>query len=198
MTNIAAGAIGRRIAVWGATGSGKTTLARWLGQTLDLGVIELDAIRHARGWDSTPWDEFREQVAQALAANPQGWVTDGSYSRISDVYLSQIDTLIWIGVPWRLSFWRLLRRTLGRAWTREPLYNPQGPRESWRMTFFSPKSILWWSISHHRATRRNLRLRLAALPSSIAFFDLATPAAVRAFQLGVVAQAAAAPPTRGD
>ena len=114
--------LGRRIAVYGATGSGKTTLARRLGETLGLGVIQMDAIRHARGFDSTPWDEFKEQLARLLDSYPQGWVCDGNYSRIRDVALSRADTIVWLHLPWRVSFWRLFRRTVSRARTQELMW----------------------------------------------------------------------------
>ena len=41
--------LGKRIVIFGATGSGKTTLARRLGETLGLPVMQLDSIRHERG-----------------------------------------------------------------------------------------------------------------------------------------------------
>ncbi|HWC30291.1 MAG TPA: hypothetical protein VG845_09435, partial [Dehalococcoidia bacterium] len=149
--------LGRRIVVWGMTGSGKTTLARRLGGHLDLAVVELDAIRHARGWDSTGWDEFAAILERRLDGAPQGWVSDGSYSHIMHIYLSRADTLIWLHLPWRVSFWRLFKRSVTRAWTREPVYDEEGPRESWRLLFFDQKSILWWSISQHRAGVRAVR-----------------------------------------
>jgi adenylate kinase family enzyme len=81
--------LGRRIVVWGATGSGKTTVARRLGESLDLGVVELDAIRHANGWDSTGWDDFRAILTQRLDGFTDGWVCEGSYHQVMDIYLSR-------------------------------------------------------------------------------------------------------------
>jgi adenylate kinase family enzyme len=181
MTNETPMLLGRRIAVWGATGSGKTTFAQKLGEALGLGVVDLDAIRHASGWDSTDWDEFREVLTRRLESHPAGWVTAGSYSAISDVYLSRIDTLVWLHLPWRISFWRLFWRSVWRAVTREPLYHQEGPRESWRLLFMNRKSILRWSISHHRAGVRNARQRIAALPSSVRTYELHSPQEVVTF-----------------
>ncbi len=45
--------LGRRIVVWGVTGSGKTTLAKSLERARACRVIELDARSAASGWDST-------------------------------------------------------------------------------------------------------------------------------------------------
>jgi adenylate kinase family enzyme len=159
--------LGSRIVVWGVTGSGKTTLARQLGTTLELPVVELDAIRHANGWDSTDWDDFRSILAQRLDHYEDGWVLEGSYSRIMDAYLSRADTLLWLHLPWRVSFARLLRRTVARAWDQQPLYNEHGPHESWRQSFLSRNSILWWSLSTYRSRERIIPERIANLPASI-------------------------------
>ena len=173
--------LGRRIVVWGATGSGKTTVARRLGESLDLGVVELDSIRHANGWDSTGWDDFRAILTQRLDGFTDGWVCEGSYHQVMDVYLSRAESLIWLHIPWRLSFWRLLKRTVVRARDQQPLYNEHGPHESWRQTFLSSKSILWWSINSHVARNRVIPQRIAALPPHIRVYELRTARTVDAF-----------------
>src|SRR4051812_47301605 len=145
--------LGRRIVVYGATGSGKTTLSRRLGSILGLPVIELDAIRHDGDWDATDWDEMRARLEALVARYTDGWVAEGNYSRVRDVTLSRADTLISLDLPWRTSFWRLLKRTLRRSWTKEPVYAAHGPRESWRNTF-SRRSILLWSITNHQHRKR--------------------------------------------
>ena len=152
--------LGRRIMIFGATGSGKTTLSRRLGSILGLPVIELDAIRHDGDWDATDWDDMRDRVEALVTSYAGGWVSEGNYSRVRDVTLSRADTLITLDLPWRTSFWRLLKRTLRRARTGEPLYAAHGPRESWRGTFASRKSILLWSITNHR---RRLRTTQSAI-----------------------------------
>jgi adenylate kinase family enzyme len=166
--------LGRRIVIWGATGSGKTTLAFELGRRLGLGVVDLDAIRHANGWDSTPWDEFRAVLTKRLDSHPEGWITAGSYSAIMDVYLPRADTLIWLRLPWRVSFWRLLKRTISRARSQEEYYPGSPARESWRLSFFSRRSILLWSVTHHHTYARNFRARIAALPSGVLVYELKT------------------------
>ncbi len=159
--------LGRRIVVWGVTASGKTTLAKRLASLLGVSRIELDAIFWKPDWVETPDDEFRAAVQAALDAAGAAWVLDGSYRRISDIYLSRADTLIWLHLPWRVGFWRLLQRTVRRAWTRESLYYEGGPRESWRLSFFDRRSILWWSIAQHRRTTLSCRERIAALPPHV-------------------------------
>jgi adenylate kinase family enzyme len=147
--------LGTRIVVRGVTGSGKSTFTRALGAALGLKVIELDEIHWQRpNWEPLPQDEFHSQVVAALDAAPNGWVVDGNYSAVTGIVLERADTLIWINLPWRVSFYRLLKRTLPRAFTKELLWGVQG--ESIRGTFFSKNSILYWSISHHKATARRV------------------------------------------
>lgn len=189
--------LGRRVVVWGSTGAGKTTFSRLLGNTWGVRVVELDAIRHARGWDSTDWPDFRRQLTEMLDGQPEGWVTEGSYRPISDVYLSRADSLIWLRLPWRVSFWRLLKRTVARAWTNEPLYNENGPRESWRLSFLSPKSILWWSVSHHRLGVRNARERIAQLPETVRVYELRSSREVATFLRAVETHTAGLQSHRG-
>ena len=177
--------IGRRIVIWGVTGAGKTTLAYQLGETLGLPVVQLDAIRHRNGWDTVDWPEFRAELTETLESYTDGWVLEGSYSRIMDVYLSRADTMVWLNLPWRVSFWRLFRRTVARAWDQVPLYNPNGPTESWRLSFFDRRSILWWSISTHRKSSRQRQERIAELPSHVRVHTLRNARDVAAFRAGV-------------
>ena len=141
--------VGRRIAVYGPTGSGKSTVATTIGHRLGLPVIELDAIHWKPDWEPTPRDEFRSAVTEWLEAHPTEWVCVGNYlSPVGDLVLSQADTVVWLRLPFRLAFWRLLLRTLRRSFKRELLWGTN--RESWRRTFLSRDSILLWCITSWR------------------------------------------------
>lgn len=180
-------AVGRRILVWGITGSGKTTFARRLAEALGLPAIEMDAIRHANGWNSTPWEEFCQRLTQELDGQEQGWVCDGSYSAAADVCLSRADTLVWLRPPWRVYFWRRLRRTLGRARSGERLVGPQGPRESFRRAFLSRRSILLWAVQSLFTGERRIRRQLMLLPESVQLYALRSGQEVEAFLRAVEA-----------
>jgi adenylate kinase family enzyme len=178
-------ALGRRILVWGVSGSGKTTFARRLAQALGVPAVQMDALFWKPGWVETPDDEFLDKVRCALDQSPDGWVIDGSYWRVSSAYLDQTDAVIWLRLPWRICFWRLFVRTVSRAWTREPLYYQGGPRESWRQTFFDRRSILWFSISRHRQGITLREQRVAALPDRIRVYELKSDQEVEAFLRGL-------------
>jgi len=150
----------RRIVIYGVTGSGKTTVARRLSAVLGLPAVELDAIMWQRpNWEMIPPEEFRPQVEAAVAAHAEGWVVEGNYASVRDFILSRADTVVWLRYPWRTSFWRVFKRTMRRAWTREVLWGTN--RESLRLTFLSKDSLLWWAIHHHRASIRGVEDSLA-------------------------------------
>lgn len=155
--------LGKRIVVRGVTGSGKSTLARALGEALGLKVIELDSINWQRpGWQALPTEEFKSQLREALDAASQGWVVDGSYTAASGIVLEQADTLVWIHLPFRVTFYRVVIRTFGRARRREVLWGVQ--RESLRMQFFSKDSLFLWAIKNHRPNARRLRQTIRENP----------------------------------
>lgn len=139
---------GERIAVVGPSGCGKTTLAQALAVRLGYRYVCNDAIIHGSDWQPTPRDERVRRFAAAFDC--PAWVIDGNCAgdAIDNVYIrSQIDTLVWLNLPRWEVLPRLLRRTLYRAWTREPLWH--GNRESFRLSFASRESILWWWLKTH-------------------------------------------------
>jgi adenylate kinase family enzyme len=170
----------QRVVVWGATGSGKTTFARRLGAALGLPAIELDGLFWQPNWAESETEPFRLKVQAAFDAAPDGWVCDGNYGgRLRDLASGQADTVVWLHLPWRVSFWRVFKRTVSRAWTKEPMW--AGNTESWRLSFMSKDSILWWSIRHHQDTVRSARAKLATLDSGKRVYELRSTREVEVF-----------------
>lgn len=130
--------LGTRIAIFG--GGGKTTLANAIALKFDLPHIELDAIKHMQNWEERPKDDMARIVEQRLDDAPEGWVTDGNYQPIRPLILARAETVVVIQMGFPVMFWRILKRSIHRAWSREPMWN--GNRETWRMTFASRESIL--------------------------------------------------------
>ena len=171
--------IGPRISIRGATGSGKTTLGHTLGQRFGLPVVEMDAIYWLPNWQVKPLDQFRTDVKAALDACPQGWICVGNYSQVQDVVLSQADTVLWLRLPFRVSFWRLCKRTVTRAWTRQLLWEGNPNRESWRQSFFSRDSILLYAITSRKRHVENTLRILNMTPHHAAVIELESPRAVQ-------------------
>ncbi|HQY88465.1 MAG TPA: hypothetical protein PK402_07390 [Tepidisphaeraceae bacterium] len=137
----------RRVLILGTSCSGKTTLARAIAKKYSLEHIELDELHWGPNW--TPNADFIERVERAVAKD--SWVIDGGYSRVRPLLLARADTVIWLNYPMRIVMNRALKRTLKRAWTREPMW--AGNRESFRLSFMSKDSILLWVLTTWRKNR---------------------------------------------
>jgi len=141
--------LGKRIAVFGK--GGKTTLARALADRFEFEFVELDAIRHMAGWVERPDDDFREVVTASLDGAQRGWVTDGNYLTVRRLIFDRVETVIVLALPWKIMLWRTFKRSLGRSYKREELWN--GNRENFWLTFFTRRSVvydLWWRRNHFR------------------------------------------------
>jgi len=145
---------GTRIAVIGATSSGKTTLARRLGDLLDLPVIELDALHWMPGWTEKPWPEIRADLDPMTRQDR--WITDGNYSQVRDLIWPRADTIIWLDYPFLHIFSRLFIRTLKRVFLKVELWN--GNRERFRDNFFSRDSLFVWLMKSRPKLKKNYPL----------------------------------------
>ncbi|WP_239158672.1 hypothetical protein [Winogradskya humida] len=67
-----------RIAVIGCGGSGKTVLARRLGDRLGLPVIHLDELYYDDSWNPTAMDDFAD-LQRDLVRTDQ-WIIEGNYA----------------------------------------------------------------------------------------------------------------------
>lgn len=150
-TSPSEGFSGRRINVVGTTGSGKTTVARSIAERLDIPHIEMDALFWRPNWGETPDSKFLPLVDAATDA--PAWVLDGNYSRTRSIVWPKADTIVWLDYSSVCVFAQLLRRTIRRATTREPMWD--GCVESVRTSFFSKDSILLWFFKTYRKRRRS-------------------------------------------
>ncbi|WP_433295998.1 AAA family ATPase [Actinoplanes sp. CA-030573] len=144
----------RRILVYGVTGSGKSTLARRLGRRLALPYHSIDDLAWEPGWVPVREELQRDRVREICAGTE--WVIDSAYGIWVDIPLGRADLIVGLDLPrWR-SFGRLLRRTLVRLVTREPICN--GNTESWRGTFLDRESLLLWHFKSFKRKRARMRL----------------------------------------
>lgn len=150
----------RRIWVVGVTGSGKSTLARQLGRTHNLQVHDLDDLYWRPGWIEAPIDEFVDQVRAIVAQD--SWILAGSYQRVRQLFSDRIELLVWPDLPFRVTFPRIVARSVRRAIRREPCCN--GNYESLARLLFRRDSLLWWAISMHRPRRRELEESCSGSP----------------------------------
>lgn len=147
----------KRVAVVGTTGAGKSTLAERLAARLDGAYVDLDALNWGPNWTAASVPLLRERIEAALAG--ERWAVAGNYSAVRDIIWSRADTLVWLDYPLPLVLWRLLRRTIRRAATREELWN--GNRETFRAQFASRDSLFLWALQSHYRRQREYPAELA-------------------------------------
>jgi len=144
-----------RILVIGCGGAGKSTVARRIGDTLQLPVVHLDQLYWRSGWVPTPPDEWAHLVASLCAR--EHWVMDGNYGGTIDARLAACDAVIFLDAPRYVCLWRVVRRAIRyRGRTRPDL--AEGCRE--RLTW---EFVSWiWTYAGRR--RPGILTKLAALP----------------------------------
>ena len=167
---------GRRIAVVGTSGSGKTTMALNLAERLGLPHVELDALHWGPNWTEEPDSVFRERTDLALRGD--GWVVDGNYHAVRDIVWPRADTVVWLDYALPVIMWRLTRRIFRRTVLGEEYWH--GNRESLRTHFMTKDSLYLWVLQTYKRRRREYPV-LLALPehSHLTAIRLRSPAEAR-------------------
>ena len=86
-----------RILIIGCGGAGKSTLARQLGEKLDLPVVHLDKLYWKPGWVQESREEFDRKLDITLE-EPK-WIIDGNFNRTMPLRLQKCDTVIYLDFP---------------------------------------------------------------------------------------------------
>ena len=168
-----------RILVYGVTGSGKTTLARLIGERTGLPWHEMDQLTFEPGWITVPLEEQRRRV-EAICAEPR-WVLDTAYANWLDLVLPRVELIVALDYPRWLSLGRLLRRTVGRAIDKRDVCN--GNQESFRLAL-SRESIVAWHFKSFRRKRERIR-GWAAEPPGAEVVVLRSPRATERWLAGL-------------
>ena len=97
-----------RIVILGCAGSGKTTLARQLGERTGAAVICLDAIWQSH-WDEKDVPAFRTLMKEAHAGDE--WISDGNFALATfDIRLPRATLVIWLERSKLYCAWRAIER----------------------------------------------------------------------------------------
>lgn len=125
----------RRIMIIGGAASGKSTLARQLGECLHLPVTHLDAVFWQPGWVEPERDPFNAKVREIIAR--EDWVIEGNYSATWPERAARADLILFLDVPTATRVMRAVRRSLGNLGKPRPDMAP-GCVEK-----FDPAFIKW-------------------------------------------------------
>src|SRR4051794_30280430 len=100
----------KKILILGSGGAGKSTLARRLGEHLQMEVIHLDSYYWKPGWIERPKPEWRQVVARLTEG--ESWVMDGNYSGTIELRIGACDTVILLDIPRTTCLWRVIKRAV--------------------------------------------------------------------------------------
>lgn len=142
----------RRVLCFGATGSGKTTMATALGERLGLPVVLIDHLCWEPGWVQPPRDELDRRILPAL--DREAYVIDSVYGVHNAAALERVDVIVGLDYPRPTSLARLVRRTWRRIRTRELVCN--GNVETLSRTL-SRDSIIPWHFRSWASKRDRMR-----------------------------------------
>ncbi len=147
-----------RVLVVAMSGAGKTTAARRLSERAGMPFFEMDALSIGPGWSSPV--SLEADLAEIL--DRPRWVID-SWGPVEqrDALWAAADTVVWLDYPRRVVWPRLLRRSLRRSWTREPIFG--GNVETWAL-WLSRDHPVWHALTTFGQRRAYLAERTRADP----------------------------------
>lgn len=156
----------RRIRILGASGSGKTSLARAVAARTGLAHLELDAVFWDREWTFRACEEAHDIIRRFVTEHPDGWVMDGNWQRRLDGRLAWgqrgPDTVVWLDHPRRVVMARVLRRTFVRGITRRELWHGNRERMRTWLRWKPEENIVRFAWTQHAAMRDRMQSAIAA------------------------------------
>jgi adenylate kinase family enzyme len=169
--------LGPRIAIIGNAGGGKSTLARKLGQALDLPVTHVDSVQYRSGWQRTETTECDRILG--LAAQAERWVIDGFGGDVSiEQRINTADTVIFVDFPLWLHYWWAGKR----QWAAHHGQRSELPENCPEFSFAHTRklfAVMWrvhrnytpWfrTLVRHRCETGNIIIRQPAQWSQLAF-----------------------------
>ena len=104
-----------KVAVFGNTGGGKSTLSRRLAEMTGLPWVPLDSLQYQPGGSKVPHAEFK--AAHDAILTQDQWIVDG-FGSLDTVWnrLEMADTLVYLDMPVLRHYWWVTKRFLQGAW----------------------------------------------------------------------------------
>jgi adenylate kinase family enzyme len=162
----------KKVVLIGSGGSGKSTIARQLGEKLKIDVYHLDALFWKPNWVGVPKDKQRK--VQNELVSKEEWVIDGNYGGTMEVRLSAADTIIFLDIHRTICVYRAFKRMLQyRNKTRPDM--GQGCEERFDLDF------LKWIWHYPKTKRPGILKRLEQLSKDKQVIILKSPKEVQQF-----------------
>jgi adenylate kinase family enzyme len=164
----------KKVAVFGNTGGGKSTLARSLAALTRLPLYPLDLIQYRVGGERVSDEEYLKVHAELLRRNE--WIIDG-YGSVDSAWerFAAADTLVYIDLSPVIHYWWVTKRLI-----KSPFASAEGwPENSpiWSSTMASYRVV--WQC-HSELTPRYRQL-VAEAAASKRVHHLKSPREIKAF-----------------
>ena len=164
----------KKVAIFGNTGGGKSTLARRLAELTRLPLYPLDLIQYRPGGGEVPRQDYLRAHADLL--DKDEWIIDG-FGCVASAWERFVaaDTLIYVDLPLTTHYWWVTKRLI-----KAPFARPEGwPENSpmWESTINSYK-VVW--RCHRRLTPRYRQL-VADVANSKRVHHIKSPTQIAAF-----------------
>ena len=99
-----------RIIIIGCGGAGKSTLARQLGEKLNIPMVHLDKLFWKPGWVEETPEEFDRKLAAELE-KPR-WIMDGNFNRTMPWRIEKCDAVIYLDFNRITCLWGVIKRNI--------------------------------------------------------------------------------------
>lgn len=137
----------KKIAIIGSGGSGKSTMARRLGDITGIKVYHLDKLFWKPGWESITREELTEKIKGIMLED--SWIIDGNYSSTMEMRMEEADTVIYLDFPSISCLWGITKRRFMYANKERPDITA-GCNEKLDWQFVS------WVLTFRRRNRKKL------------------------------------------
>ena len=108
----------KKILIFGATNSGKSTLAKTLSKKLKIRHYDMDDIFWKRKYDKKRTDKECKKLLKIKCKKKQ-WIIEGAYSRWVECAVKSADLIILLKIPLRKLAFRLTKRTIKRKLSKD-------------------------------------------------------------------------------
>lgn len=100
-----------KIVVLGASGTGKSTVCRILGEKLGLKTLHLDSVYWKKNWENISKSDFDKYMRDFLL-NHHKWIIDGNYTNNKhfDYRLEACDTIVYLDFGIQVSLYGIHER----------------------------------------------------------------------------------------